>query len=76
MLGWAAVLIPWTALLLVTLPGHYVANLWEMACGGLAIGLGGALASTAVLVARRSPFAEVTATITGSLLVCDACLTS
>ena len=37
---------------------------------------GRALASTAVLVVRRSSFAEVTATITGSLLVCDACLTS
>src|SRR6476660_7728295 len=37
---------------------------------------GGALASTAVLVVRRSTFAEITATITGSLLVCDACLTS
>jgi hypothetical protein len=40
MLGWAAVLIPWTAFVVVTLPGHYVANLWEVACGGLAIGLG------------------------------------
>src|SRR4029077_6634400 len=29
-------------------------------------------ASTAVMVARRSPFAEVTATITGTLLCCDA----
>lgn len=71
-LGCAVVLIPWTALLFVTLPGHYVANHWEVAWGGFDIGLGIALASTAVLVARRSPFAEVTATITGTLLVCDA----
>jgi len=72
LLGCAVVLIPWTALLFVTLPGHYVANHWEVAWGGFDIGLGLALASTAVLVARRSPLAEVTATITGSLLVCDA----
>jgi ATPase subunit of ABC transporter with duplicated ATPase domains len=31
-----------------------------------------ALAATAVAVARRSPFAEVTAAVTGTLLVCDA----
>jgi hypothetical protein len=68
----ALVLIPWTALLFVTLPRHYVANHWAIAWGGFDIGLGLALASTAVLVARRSPYAEVTATITGTLLCCDA----
>src|SRR2546423_15012939 len=36
------------------------------------MGLALALPSTAVMVARRSPFAEVTATITGTLLCCDA----
>jgi len=68
----AAVLIPWTAFLFATLPAHYVANHWQIAWGGFDIGLGVALASTAVLVARRSPFAEVTATVTATLLVCDA----
>jgi hypothetical protein len=68
----AVVLIPWTALLFVTLPRHYTANHWPIAWGGFDIGLGLALASTAVMVARRSPFAEVTATITGTLLCCDA----
>lgn len=68
----AAVLIPWTALLFAALPGHYVANHWQLAWGGFDLGLGLALAATAVMVARRSPFAEVTATITGTLLCCDA----
>lgn len=72
LLGCAVVLIPWTALLFVTLPRHYVANHWELAWGGFDIALGLALGSTAVMVARRSPLAEVTATITGSLLCCDA----
>jgi hypothetical protein len=54
------------------LPAHYVANHWQIAWGGFDIGLAVALASTAVLVARRSPFAEVTATVTATLLVCDA----
>jgi hypothetical protein len=72
LLGCAVVLIPWTALLFSTLPRHYVANHWDFAWGGFDIGLGIALAATAVLVARRSPLAEVTATITGTLLLCDA----
>jgi hypothetical protein len=72
LLGCAVVLIPWTALLFATLPNHYVANHWDLAWGGFDVGLGIALAGTAVLVARRSPFAEVTAAVTGTLLVCDA----
>ena len=72
LLACALVLIPWTGLLFATLPRHYVANHWGIAWGGFDIALGLALASTAIMVARRSPLAEVTATITGTLLVCDA----
>lgn len=68
----AVVLIPWIAFLFLTLPPHYRANHWQLAWGGFDIGLGIALAATALTVARRSPFAEVTAAITGTLLVCDA----
>ena len=66
------VLIPWTGFLFATLPRHYVANHWRLAWGGFDVILGLALASTAVLVVRRSHLAEVTATITGTLLCCDA----
>ena len=65
-------LVPWTGYLFGTLPPHYRANHWRIAWGGFDIGLTVALASTAMLIARRSPFAEVTATVTGTLLVCDA----
>jgi hypothetical protein len=65
-------LVPWTGYLFGTLPADYQANHWEVAWGGFDIGLTVALAGTAVLIARRSPFAEVTATITGTLLICDA----
>jgi hypothetical protein len=68
----ALVLIPWTAFLFLSLPSRYSANHWPLAWGGFDAGLGIALATTAVTVARRSPFAEVTATITGTLLCCDA----
>lgn len=68
----AAVLIPWTAVLFLTLPAHYGANRWALAWGGFDVGLGVALATTAVAIVRRSAYAEVAATVTGTLLVCDA----
>jgi hypothetical protein len=68
----AVVLIPWTALLFLTLPRHYGASHWRLAWGGFDVGLGLALASTAVLALRRSPLGEVAAAVTGTLLVCDA----
>lgn len=66
------VLVPWTGYLFGSLPPHYTANHWQIAWGGFDIGLALALASTATMIARRSPFTEVTATVTGTLLVCDA----
>jgi len=66
------VLVGWTGYLVGTLPPDYRANHWGIAWGGFDVGLAVALASTAVLIARRSPFAEVTAAVTGTLLVCDA----
>jgi hypothetical protein len=68
----AAVLIPWTAVLFLTLPRHYGASHWRLAWGGFDVGLGIALAATAVAILRRSAFGEIAATITGTLLVCDA----
>jgi hypothetical protein len=68
----AAVLIPWTAVLFLTLPRHYGASHWRLAWGGFDVGLGIALASTAVATLRRSAFGEIAAAITGTLLVCDA----
>lgn len=65
------ILIPWSAFLFFTLPRDYTANHWEIAWGGFDVGLAIALAATAFAVARRSPVAEVTATITGTLLCCD-----
>jgi hypothetical protein len=68
----AVILLPWTALLFITLPYHYGANHWRLAWGGFDILLGVALAGTAIAALRRSPLAEVAAAVTGTLLVCDA----
>ena len=59
-------------MLILTLPRNYSANHWRVAWGGFDMGLGLALATTAIAVARRSPYAEVAAAVTGTLLVCDA----
>jgi hypothetical protein len=68
----ALVLVPWAAFLIFTLPRNYTANHWRVAWGGFDLGLGTAMVATAIAVARRSPFAEVAAAVTGTLLVCDA----
>lgn len=68
----AVVLIPWTAVIFATLPRHYAANHWWLAWGGFDVALGISLATTAVATLRRSPFGEIAAAVTGTLLVCDA----
>jgi hypothetical protein len=68
----AVVLLPWATFLIFTLPRNYTANHWRVAWGGFDLGLGAAMVATAIAVARRSPFAEVGAAVTGTLLVCDA----
>jgi len=68
----ALILIPWTAMLFLTLPGSYGANHWRLAWGGFDVALGVALAATGIAVLRRSPFGEIAATMTGTLLLCDA----
>jgi hypothetical protein len=68
----ALILVVWAAFLIATLPRNYTANHWRVAWGGFDIGLGAALIATSVTVIRRSPFAEVAATVCGTLLVCDA----
>lgn len=68
----AVLLLPWAGYLYWSLPQRYGADNWRLAWGGFDVGLGLALLATAITVGRRSPFAEVTAAVTGTLLVCDA----
>jgi hypothetical protein len=68
----ALILVVWAGFLILTLPRNYTANHWQVAWGGFDIGLGAALVATAVAVLRRSPFAEVAAAVSGTLLLCDA----
>jgi hypothetical protein len=68
----ALVLTVWSTLLFATLPRRYGADHWRVAWGGFDVALALALAATAISVVRRSPFGEIAATVTGTLLVCDA----
>ena len=67
----ALALIPWAVYLFVTLPPHYTANHWWLAWGGFDVALMAVLLITAVAVARRSAYAEMAATVAGTLMVCD-----
>src|SRR5439155_17325461 len=68
----AVVLVPWTAWLYLSLPADAEANHWALAWAGFDVGLGLSLTATAVLVWRRSPLSEMSATVTATILVCDA----
>jgi hypothetical protein len=65
-------LLPWIAWLFWSLPDEATAAHWRLAWGGFDIGLSVALGTTACLVFRRSPLAQTSAAVTGTMLVCDA----
>lgn len=65
-------LIPWSILLLANLPDQKTARHWDLAWGGFDIVLAVSLATTVVLVVRRTPLAEMAATACGTMLCVDA----
>jgi hypothetical protein len=71
-IGFALALAPWILWLIVTLPSQEVAAHWEIAWGGFDLALAALLIATAVTLTRRSPSAEIFATMTGAFLICDA----
>jgi hypothetical protein len=72
LVGSAAVLVPWTAYLAVTLPPRYVANNWDVTWVGFDVMLLVMMVATAVLGYLRRQLLVLTAFATGVLLVCDA----
>lgn|SRR6185437_14115810 len=65
-------LLPWSVLLLVTLPASAHAVHWALAWAGLDWAEGTAALATAVLLARGDRRASLTAVAAGTLLVLDA----
>lgn len=70
--GCTVALVPWTALLLYELPDTQVAHHWNLAWAGFDVAIAAALTATAITVLRRSGWATVAATTTGTLLIVDA----
>jgi hypothetical protein len=71
-LGVGGFLLPWSVLLLVTLPATAHAGHWALAWAGLDGAEGAAALATAVLLARGDRRASLTAVAGGTLLVLDA----
>lgn len=72
LIGCTAALVPWTVLLFFTLPGKHASTHWDVAWGGLDVGIATMLAATAASIVRRSVWTTVTATATATLLTVDA----
>jgi uncharacterized membrane protein len=65
-------IVPWTIWLFFSLPDDHLAQNWALAWGGFDVALGVALALTSLSLLSRSPWAAISSTVTGTLLVCDA----
>jgi hypothetical protein len=66
-------LLPWTAYLIVTLPGrHLQTGYYDLAWGGFDVALAALLVATGVGLLRRKLWVQSTATAAATMLVCDA----
>jgi hypothetical protein len=70
--AFALALIPWTAYLGSSLPSTHETQHWDVLWAGFDVGLLLAGAATAVAVLRGSRHLPIAASVTGTLLLCDA----
>ena len=68
----AILLVPWTLWLTFTLPTRHLTHHYRLAWVGFDIGLAIAFGATAIAAARLSPWLQALATLTGTMLLCDA----
>lgn len=68
----ALLLVPWTVFITATLPAEHHTPHWALAWGGFDVALAAAAATTAWATARAPDWLPLPASITGTLLVCDA----
>jgi hypothetical protein len=72
LVGVAAGLVPWTLWLTLTLPSRHVTEHYDLAWVGFDVGLAAAITATIVAAVRFSRWLEAIASVTATLLVCDA----
>lgn len=68
----AVLLVPWMAVLAMTLPGRATVDHWPLAWIGLDVLMAAGCATTALLGLRADPRARLTASATASTAVLDA----
>jgi hypothetical protein len=71
-LGLVALLLPWTVYLGLSLPDRATAGHWDAAWVGMDVMEAMALGLTAWFAYRRSTWVELSAAVTGALLIVDA----
>jgi hypothetical protein len=71
-LGLVVLLLPWTVYLGLSLPDHTTASHWDAAWVGLDVMEAVAIGLTGWFAYRRSTWVEVSAAVTGALLIVDA----
>jgi hypothetical protein len=71
-LGLVALLLPWTVYLGLSLPDRASAGHWDAAWVGIDVMEAIAIGATAWFAYRRSTWIEISATVTGALLIVDA----
>jgi hypothetical protein len=65
-------LVPWALWLTFSLPTRHITHHYDVAWVGFDAALAAAFAATAVAALRASPWLQVVATLTGTMLLCDA----
>ena len=70
--AFALALVPWIAYLGSSLPSRHVTAHWDVLWAGFDVGLFASGLGTAVAVLRGSRLVTILASVTGTLLLCDA----
>jgi len=65
-------LVPWTLWLTFSLPSRHTSEHYDLAWVGFDVALAAAFGATTLAAIRGSDWLEVSAAVTGTLLVCDA----
>jgi hypothetical protein len=72
LVGFALVLLPWTAYLAYALPDRHVTPHWSTAWAGFDVMMAAGVLATLAAILRRSRYLAIAASVTGAFLICDA----
>ena len=70
--GFCLLLLPWTAYLVYALPSRHVTPHWSVVWAGFDVMMACIALWTIVSIIRQSRYLAIAATVTGTLLLCDA----